>query len=120
MPAVTIHNLQQAQCVLAHGNDVALVAPAYAVRILGAGFFAEIANQIGAEILIDCGDLHIEALNAIDLRCPAIRAACRPDIQGQLLSLCAQTGLNLTADLPSPLIKLDWDDEEAVILTKIG
>lgn len=105
---VAVHDLAQARAALAAAEELGLevelaTAPGLAA-FAGVGFCVALGELVGRPILVDCGAQPGSALAALRMGARRVLLRGAPAVRGKLADIAAQSGAELLAEAPPPLL----------------
>jgi hypothetical protein len=112
-----IHDAAQARAALAvagpAGVTILLCSAPGAVSHAGVGFLAALERELGQVVVADCGDAPGYVLAGLRSGLRWLLFSGRGDVLVRLRGIARQTGAEVTAELPLPMIVLEPEDARA-------
>jgi hypothetical protein len=121
MTVVVVHHLDQARAALATaaelGCAIALRSAPGAAGYAGAGYLKALGDEVGHELLIDCGDDAALVMAALRTGCRQIAFSGTAEQGRRLADMAEQLGATLVVEASAPeLVLLQPEDDAAAIL----
>jgi acyl-CoA reductase-like NAD-dependent aldehyde dehydrogenase len=122
---VVVHHLEQARAALAAaaaaGCAIELRSASGAAGYAGVGYLKALGEQVGQELLIDCGDDAGLVMAALRTGCRRLVFRGSEEIRRRLEDMAEQRGAELVAEAPAPemLILLPDDDGAAALSSRV-
>ena len=121
MPAVVVHHLDQARAALAAADElgcaIELRSAPGAAAYAGVGYLKALGDEVGYELLIDCGDDAGLVMAALRTGCRRIAFSGTAELGRRLADMAAQLGAALVVETQAPqTVMLQPEDDAAAIL----
>lgn len=106
MPQVAIHDLAQARAALAAAGDagvpIELRSAPDAAAYAGVGYLKALAEAVGQEILIDCGEDAGVVMAALRTGCRRLAFTGPPEVAHRLADMAREVGATLVLENDPP------------------
>jgi hypothetical protein len=121
MAVVVVHHLDQARAALAAATElgcaVALRSAPGAAGYAGVGYLKALGEEIGHELLIDCGDDAGLVMAALRTGCRRIVFSGSTELARRLADMAGQLGATLVVEAQAPeVVMLQPEDDAAAIV----
>jgi hypothetical protein len=118
---VVVHHLEQAQTALAAaaelGCAIELRSAPGAAGYAGVGYLKALGDELGRELLVDCGDDAGLVMAALRTGCRRIAFSGSDELACQLADMAAQFGAVLDVEAHDPeVVMLQPEDDAAALL----
>lgn len=121
MAVVVVHHLEQARAALRAAAEVGCAvqlrsAPG-AAGYAGVGYLKALGDQVGHELLIDCGDDAGLAMAALRTGCRRLAFSGSEELGRRLADMADQVGATLVMETHAPeMLMLQPEDDAAAML----
>jgi acyl-CoA reductase-like NAD-dependent aldehyde dehydrogenase len=121
MAEVVVHHCEQARAALAAAAElgcmIALRSAPGAAGYAGVGYLKALGDEVGHELLIDCGDDPGLAMAALRTGCRHIAFSGSAELGRRLADMAEQSGATVVVEAHAPeVIRLQPEDDARVIL----
>ncbi len=118
-----VHHLEQARSALAAaaeaGCAIELRSAPGAAGYAGVGYLKALGDEVGHELLVDCGDDAGLVMAALRTGCRRIAFSGRDDVARRLHDMAGQLGAVVEADAPEVLMLQPEDDAAAILRARL-
>jgi hypothetical protein len=121
--AIVVHDLPQARAALeleaTHGLKITLVSAPGAARYAGVGFLRAMEEQLGREIVTDCGEDAGLVMAGLRVGLRRLLFAGPAEVMTRLADIAGQLGGEVKASLDLPELRLTPDEGPARAATRM-